>query len=268
MAPSADAVCREIAAYIGQQLGLPVEVVDGVPWPERERLLDAGEIDLCWICGLPYVEKADEGRAIELCVAPVMQASRYRNLPIYFSDVVVRSGSGYASFDELRGASWAYNEPRSHSGFNVVCCYLAEQGETLHYFSRVVEAGAHQASLRMILSGAVSAAAIDSTVLDAEVRRFPGLAGSFSVIHTFGPSPAPPWVLSKRLPSALRQKVRLCLASMSQHAAGAAVLEDWGIAELRPVDDSAYDAIRATARKAEGVAFVRPQASPARAKTG
>ena len=265
MAPSADPVFREIADYLGQQLGMPVEVVDGVPWPERERLLDAGEIDLCWICGLPYVEKADRGRAIELCVAPVMQGPRYQNLPICFSDVVVRNGSGYTSFADLRGATWAYNEPRSHSGFNIVCCYLAEQGETLRYFSRVVEAGAHQAALRMVLSGSVSAAAIDSTVLDAEVKRFPGLKGTFDVIHTFGPSPAPPWVLSKRLPAELRQKLRRCLTGMARHAEGAAILADWGIAELRPVEDSAYDPVRAMARTA---AAARPQPSLARAKTG
>lgn len=254
MASSADAVCREIADYLGQQLGLSIEVVDDVPWPEREKLLDAGEIDLCWICGLPYVEKADEGRAIELCVAPVMQGARYGNLPIYFSDVVVRSGSAYTSFADLRGATWAYNEPRSHSGYNLVCGYLAEQGETLRYFSRIVEAGAHQAALRMVLSGSVAAAAIDSTVLEAEVKRFPGLAGTFSVIHTLGPSPAAPWILSKRLPAELRQKLRRCLTGMARNAEGAAILADWGIAELRAVEDSAYDPIRTTARTAAGAA--------------
>ena len=58
-APNADADCRAIAAYLGRRLGLSARFVDDVPWQERERLLDAGEIAAGWICGLPYVRKAD-----------------------------------------------------------------------------------------------------------------------------------------------------------------------------------------------------------------
>src|SRR4051812_46664823 len=98
MAPNADAMCRGLANWLAAQLDIAVELVDDVPWQERARRLDAGLIDLCWICGLPYVEKADSGAAIELCVAPVMRAPRYGGRPIYYSDVVVRRDSGFLTF--------------------------------------------------------------------------------------------------------------------------------------------------------------------------
>jgi phosphonate transport system substrate-binding protein len=250
MAPSADPMCRDLATWLAAQLEMTVELVDDVRWQERERQLDAGLIDLCWICGLPYVEKADNRAAIELCVAPVMRAPRYANRPIYYSDVVVRSDSAYRTFGDLKGQTWAYNEPRSHSGFGVVCYHLAGRGETLAYFGGLVEAGTHQAALRLVRAGIAAGAAIDSTVLEAELARFPNIARDFRVVHTLGPSPAPPWVMSSRLPAELRLRLTRCLSSMMREPDGAAILASWGIAELREVRPADYDPMREMMRVA------------------
>ena len=121
MAENANSTCRAIAGYLSQRLSLRTEFVDGISWEEREKLLDLGHIHVCWICGLPYAWKADaQDAAIELAAVPVMRGERYGGRPVYFSDVVVHRDSAIASFADLRGASWAYNEPRSHSGHNVV----------------------------------------------------------------------------------------------------------------------------------------------------
>src|SRR4051794_21567483 len=109
MAPNADAMCRALARYLERELGVKIALVEDVPWQAREAMLDAGEIDLCWICGLPYVRKASANAAIELCVAPVMQGERYGAEPVYFSDLVVRSDSPFNYFDDLEGKAWAYN---------------------------------------------------------------------------------------------------------------------------------------------------------------
>jgi phosphonate transport system substrate-binding protein len=258
MAQNADAMCRDLTSYLGQQLGLPTEFVDNVPWQKREQLFDAGQIDLCWICGLPYVQKIDLGADIEICAAPVMKSERYGDQPVYFSDVIVRSDSPYRSFSDLRGVTWAYNEPRSHSGFNIVCDYLARGGYTLDYFSRLLEAGSHQSALRLILAGDVAAAAIDSTVLDAEFARTPQCGTELRSIAVLGPSPAPPWVMSKTLPADLRDTIRRCLTAMSADAAGRRILDSWGISELRAVADAAYDPIRNMEQSARR-AFAMPE---------
>lgn len=244
MAPNADAMCRDLARYLGRALEMSVEWVDGITWDERERLFDRGEIDLCWICGLPYADKVDAGALIEPCVAPIMLGARYGGLPVYFSDVFVRSDSIYTCLSDLFGASWAYNEPRSHSGYNIVRYRLAQIGRTVEFFGRAVEAGSHQAALSLILAGDVAAAAVDTTVFEAEARRDPLLARSVRAVETLGPSPAPPWVFSATLPQTLRDKVRACLAQAHRTAEGAEVLASWGIRELRPVEDCAYHPIR------------------------
>jgi phosphonate transport system substrate-binding protein len=248
MAPNADDMCCDLVRYLSRTLEIEVEWVGGIAWNERERLFDAAEVDLCWICGLPYADKVDAGQPVELCVAPVMRDPRYGAMPVYFSDIVVRYDSPHVSFADLMGAAWAYNEPRSHSGYNTVRYHLATLGRTLDFFGRVVATGAHQASLSLIVAGEVAAAAVDSTVLEAEVRRDPSLSRKVRVIETLGPSPAPPWVFSHAVSHTARVRIRRCLAHMHRTREGAAVLAGWGIGELRVVDDGAYDAIRRMAR--------------------
>ena len=70
-APIADNICREIASYLAERMALPTTFVCGIPWQERNRLLNAGKIDIAWICGAPYVSKADQPDAwVELLAAP------------------------------------------------------------------------------------------------------------------------------------------------------------------------------------------------------
>jgi phosphonate transport system substrate-binding protein len=73
MAPRADAFGAALARYIGDHLQIATTFVGDIPWQERERRFDAGAIDCCWICGLPYVWKADRSQPpLELLAAPVM----------------------------------------------------------------------------------------------------------------------------------------------------------------------------------------------------
>jgi ABC-type phosphate/phosphonate transport system substrate-binding protein len=254
MAENADFICRQITQYIAERLKIAAEFINDIPWQERERLLDAEQIHVCWICGLPYVWKADQPVSrIELLAAPVMSGERYRNRPIYFSDVVVHRESDIKTFADLRGASWVYNESRSHSGFNLVRYHLAMRGETWGYFGRVRASGAHQKSLQMILHHKADASAIDSTVLEMECRRRPWLLSSIRVIETLGPSPIPPWVIQKNLPREIRRELRELLPQMHTDPAGIRILTAGAIARFVAVEETAYDTIRGMARQAEQV---------------
>jgi phosphonate transport system substrate-binding protein len=233
---------------------MAVEFVDGVSWQERERLLDSGAVHAGWICGLPYVRKSHHARpGIELLAAPVMAASRYMRRPVYFSDIVVRRDSTVRSFSDLRGSRWAYNEPGSHSGYNIVRYQLARLSEDASYFGHVTATGAHQRTLWMIAAGQVDASAIDSTVLEREFRLRPSLARALHVIETWGPSPAPPWVVSKRLPAAIRLNLRSLLLSMHRESDGRALLRHARMARFVSVSDADYDPIRNMDRAAGDV---------------
>jgi phosphonate transport system substrate-binding protein len=257
MAENGEPFCKDAAAYIQTRLGLETVYVNDVPWQERERLFDAGEIQILWLCGLPYVHKADLRESdMELLAVPVPSGSRYCGQPVYFSDVIVREESPFRRFEDLRGAVWAYNEPQSHSGYNVVRAYLSGLGETQGFFGKVVESGAHAMSLKMILSSQVDGAAIDSTVLEWAIGQSTELSERIRIIAAFGPSPIPPWVISRRVSIRLRGRLRALLLSMHSDLRGKRILSMATLDRFTKAQDHDYDPIRIMARRAENVLLV------------
>jgi phosphonate transport system substrate-binding protein len=256
MAENSETLCRAVASCIQEQLSIAAEYVNGIPWQERERQFDRGEIHILWLCGLPYVYKADmAGGDVELLAAPVPGGERYQGAPVYFSDVIVRRHGRFEAFADLRGASWVYNEPRSHSGFNVVRAHLADLGVHEGFFGEVIESGAHSASLQAILSDRADGAAIDSTVLEWLIAQRPEIAREIRVIATLGPSPIPPWVASTFLPAALRDKLRALLLGLHREALGKPMLRRAGFECFVEADERDYDPIRIMASKAESVSL-------------
>jgi phosphonate transport system substrate-binding protein len=244
-APNADLFCDAVVRFVGDRLGIRTQFVGDLPWQERERGFDRGEIEVCWMCGWPYAVRADNSPGeLDLIAAPVMMGRRYLDQPIYFSDIVVRADSPFESFKDLRGRSWAYNEPMSHSGYHVVRHFLATQRIDGRYFDSVVQSGSHQASIDLILTGAVDGSAIDSTVLEAILRRRPEIKPLLRVIHALGPSPAPPWVMHSSMSRSLRDAVRKEFLTMHEHAGGHAILQQAAVRRFGAVDDHHYDAIR------------------------
>src|SRR4029079_8617825 len=111
-------------------------------------------------------------------------------------------------FADLRGCSWAYNEPLSQSGYGITRYHLVRMNETAGYFSRVVEAGYHEESIRMVCSGEVDASAIDSHVLALVMRDDPACAKQLQIIESIGPSPIQPIVVGKHLPESLKSELK------------------------------------------------------------
>ncbi len=249
---------RAVADYIGQQLGIKTEFAVDTHWQERERLLDAGQIHLGWICGLLYVRKANQRNPqLELLAAPIMRDPRYRGRPVYFSDIVVRRDSPYSSFSDLKETCWVYNEPGSYSGYYVVCHHLVKVDETLNYFDKVLESGAHSNSLQMVVDGRADVTAIDSTVLDYELTNRPALSRKVRVIETLGPSPIPPWVISLQLPQDLRWQLRDLLLNMHIDHKGRAALASGQLSRFVAVTDNDYQIIRDVSQAALPVAQPR-----------
>ena len=187
----------------------------------------------------------------ELLAAPVLSGARYGGRPVYFSDVIVRADSGISSFSELRGGTWSFNEPHSHSGYSVTRAHLAAIGEARGFFGRVVEAGFHQRSIDLVREGAVDASAIDSQVLEIEMRDRPELREELRVIETLGPSTIQPVVASRRLAASVRRDLRGVLLDLGHTPEDRAALGRGLVAGFETVEDADYDDIRRMVASAE-----------------
>ncbi|GAB4242598.1 MAG: hypothetical protein Kow00129_01210 [Thermoleophilia bacterium] len=187
----------------------------------------------------------------------MLEGDRYEDRPIYFSDVIVRTDSDIEDgFASLRGRSWAYNEPNSHSGYNVTRYRLLQMGETGGFFGRVVRAGSHAKALRLVAAGEVDAAAIDSQVLAVELRDHPELAAAVRVIDQLGPSSIQPVVASSRLPEKVKQEAKRALLDLGQDAESRRALAKGFVRRFAEVEDGDYDDIRQMLEAAERTGFM------------
>ncbi len=212
LAPNMFSVYAFVARYVADKLGVPTELTVG-----RSYEAVADRVDVGFLCGLAYIEFVRDGVGpVEPITAPVLRGERYGGRPIYYSDVIVRRDSSFRSFADLRGRSWSFNEPYSHSGYGITRYHLVRLGETNGYFGEVVEAGWHERSIRLVCAGEVDASAIDSQVLALTLRDQPELAQQLRILDTLGPSTIQPVVVARRLPASLKDELRAVFLEM-QH---------------------------------------------------
>lgn len=253
LAPNMLPVYRYLMEYLGRKLDCEIELSVGSNYDQVRQA------DLAFICGLPYVFYTlprISSSPIEALVAPVLQGERFQNRPIYFSDVIVHRDSSFQSFADLRGCSWAYNEPQSQSGYGITRYWLAKMGETNGYFGKVVEAGFHQRAIRMVRNRVVNAAAIDVQVLAVELRQHPQLRDQLRVIDTLGPSTIQPLTVARRLPKWLKQDIQTIFAELHLDSSARSYLDRGFIDHFVPVGDSDYDVIRDMLTVCEQVGFL------------
>lgn len=259
MSPSSDFFYEWLAEYLSRRLDLDVRWVDRGGWQDRLRAVCDGDISLAAICGLHYVNETGNGHPrIQPIAAAVPAAPRYGTRPVYFTELLVRADGPCRSFDCLAGARWAYNEPTSQSGFGIIAFELARRGLSFDFFSSALESGSHIESLRLLLEGRVDVISIDSTVLELEVARSPGLARLVRSVASFGPSPFPPIVAGAGVPPDLRQRLRHALIRLDEDAAGSRLLHEAMLRSLAPVDDGTYDSVRSMQRTARAAGLHRP----------
>jgi phosphonate transport system substrate-binding protein len=216
--------------------------------PEQEGAFARGDLDGAFTCGLPYVRHYAPPADARPLASMVMAAERYGGQPVYFSDLIVPAASPFQHFDDLRGATLAYNQVESFSGYVLLRHYLRTRGLDLNFFGAQQATGSHAASLDWVLSGRADLAAIDSVVLDMELRLHPERAAQFRVVASLGPMPMPPVVVSARLDSATHTQLSQALTTMHLDPAGQAILAGSGVRRFAPIADQDYDPIRDVAR--------------------
>jgi phosphonate transport system substrate-binding protein len=242
-----------VTEEVGRRLGVPTELVVETSYESCEK--DQNEV--CFVCSLPYV--TFERRGLDLAVpvaAPVIEGDRYGGRPIYFSDVIVHRDSPFESFLDLRGRSWAYNEPLSHSGYGITRYHLVTLGQIDGFFGQVVEAGFHREAIRMVAGREVDGSAIDSQVLAIELRDHPDLAEQVRVVEALGPSTIQPVAVSRRVPEDLREAIRGVLVTMAEDRAVHDRLSVAFVDRFVPVDAGSYDDIRMMVDACEAAGFL------------
>ena len=202
----------------------------------------AEEADVAFMCAPSFVWLRDlrPPPAELLGVLPVFDDERNQGKPVYFCDVVVRNDAPIHTFSELEGASWAYNDSCSLSGYYSLLNKLAESGTDESFFDNVFCSGSHLNSIGAILSGKADAAAIDSNVLRIRYREAPTLRKELRVVESWGPYPIQPVVVSSALDPELKQRLCAAFLSTEQDQQTRRTLKQFGLSRFVFADQGDY----------------------------
>ncbi|GBE90676.1 phosphate/phosphite/phosphonate ABC transporter substrate-binding protein [Nostoc cycadae] len=231
-----------IVAYLGRILAVETQLQASQYDPLADPILLTDQLDLAFICGLPLVRYGQVvANRLQPVVAPVMEAPRYQNRPVYFTDVIVNTNSHLYSFADLAGKILCYNDPGSNSGYNLLRHRLLQDKHPKNFFGQTIQSGFHQRSIRWVIDGLADCAGIDSVVLEQELRDCPDLSQHIRVVESIGPCPMPPLVAAQHLDQFLVQQVQAAL--LQPDAELQIAMKKVGVKRFASVDWSDYQAI-------------------------
>jgi len=229
----------DLAAYLGEKLDRPVELIQRRTYAQANELIKQGQVDLAFVCTSAYVASHKEF-GMELLVAPQIDGHY-----VYYSMLIVSAASPAKSMADLRGQVFAFTDPMSHTG-RVYPTYLVQQLGTTpeDFFRRTFFTYSHDKAIEAVAQGIADGAAVDSMVLKYAFTRHPELKQQLKVIHQSQPFGIPPVVVPPNLSPRLKTELRQILLEMPNDATGRQILDNLGLDRFVLLDDRAYDSVR------------------------
>jgi ABC-type phosphate/phosphonate transport system substrate-binding protein len=156
-------------------IGDSVELEQRRTYEEVTELLLEGAIDAAWLCGFPYLQHRNE---LSLLAVPV-----WNGKPVYQSYLISAAEDDAAALDDFRGATHAFSDPNSNSGYLVTVSDLARKGlKPEEFFGRTIFTFGHRNVVRAVAGGLVRSGSVDGYVWEALARTEPGLTQRTKVV--------------------------------------------------------------------------------------
>ncbi len=197
--PAVAQAWRELLTWVMARAALPWSMLDyPAPQPLNE-LWQRDDLGCTLMCGL--ARAVSFPRAV-LIAAPIVDEPRYRGAPIYFTDIVVRSDSSYASLEDTFGARIGYTVRDSYSGYVAVrehlLPYRLARGAPL-YGDVIGPLVSPRAVAEALLAGRIDVGPLDSYAHDLMRANDPQFAARLRTVATTRPAPIPPFVATSPL---------------------------------------------------------------------
>ena len=230
---------RELLTLMEQKFGRRILLILKPTYVEINDLLRDDHADMAFVCSLAYV-KGNQDFGMELLVAQQM----YGEI-VYYSYLIVPRESIVTGLEELKGASFAFTDPMSNTGYMAPSYQLLLLGKTpASHFSRFIFTYSHDNSILAVADKLVQGAAVDSLVYDKLTREKLELAQLTKVVSRWGPYGIPPVVISPNLNVQFKQQLRDFFLDIHNSSDGATILRKLDIEKFVIVQDSIYDSIR------------------------
>ncbi|CAL1541457.1 unnamed protein product [Lymnaea stagnalis] len=207
------------------------------PQVDRANPFTDNRADIVAVHSTDFLRLVAENQAdMELCpAAPVFKHSLNKDKAVYFSEIIIHASNKekYKTIADLKGCSWAYNNPLSLSGNVVILDYLKKKLKTnATFFGNIVESGSHLASINMVKEHRVIASGVDSIVLAEYLRDHPEDTKNVTRIASLGPLPVFPLLFNSKLSDKVKHEIVNALLTMETKPLWASRLQDVGVVKF------------------------------------
>ncbi|MCS5605262.1 MAG: phosphate/phosphite/phosphonate ABC transporter substrate-binding protein, partial [Alphaproteobacteria bacterium] len=193
---------KKFVDYASKELGVQFKLFTAAEYAGIVNGLAAGQVHVGWLGASSYASTYMDCQ----CVEPIAGAQNLQGGMGYNSVLIVKSGSPYKKYEDLKGKTVARNDPHSTSGFLIPTVAWAEKHGSIDKYFKSPLSGGHQQTIVGVLNGTFDGGFTWTTLGDGfgAIRKMidKGLLkrDQIRVIWTSALVPTPPVVILKKLP--------------------------------------------------------------------
>lgn len=228
---------KKMTDWIGEQIGITIEVVVATDYTTAITALAVGDADIARLGPFSYVLATTQTD----CEAIARSVKAKSGLDSYKAVIITREDSGINDLKNLKDKTFAFVDVASTSGYLIPMVMLLNAGiNPEEDFTRRYFAGYHDAVWTAVNNGDVDAGCTnDYRLLPAIDDNQPGTE-NLKIIAYSDPIPLSPIVIRSDMPLELKRKIQDAFLAVPEELA----LEAWKSLGYVKAEDSDYDFLR------------------------
>jgi phosphonate transport system substrate-binding protein len=235
----------DLLNIIGERVNMKVKMVQRQNYSETNRLIEAGEVQLGFICSGALIGDIGTNQIKQILVTPQIAGST-----TYSSYIIAPSSSRASSLLDLKGKSFAYMDPLSFSGRIAPQVMLKRKGyQPDNFFRQTIFTYSHDKSIRAVAEGIVDGAAVDSLIYDLTIARDKSILGKIKVVDQSEAMGNPPVVVSHKADPELIAALKNILLTMHMDEQGRKAMALLHFDRFVHPDQVIYEKIQAMAQE-------------------
>ncbi len=229
-----------LRAYLTKEMGREVKLIVPDSYAHTAANLGDGSIDFAILGGVNYVRAH-----AKIGVVPLVQRPTDLN---FHSVFITGTGSSIHSLKDLKGKSFAFNDPYSTSGHVIPYVELKKAGINQQADLKFRYSGSHPDTAKLVEGGIVDAGSMDELIFKSLIDS--GKIDRTKVRVFYTSKPFVDWVIvgRKELPDAERKRFSKALASLKE-GKDDRVLTILRAKQFIPASDDKYAPLRQTIKE-------------------
>lgn len=229
-----------LADLLSERLLIPVETFISTNYVGLVEAMGNGRVDIGFFGPSAMVQAIDRYDAV-----PITASVRYGS-STYKTQFNVRCDGPIESYDDFEGASIAFVDPGSASGYQFPYVFLKNQhGLDANEDMSTVFAGSHDAAALAVYNGDVDIATSFNDVREDLLDEYSDIMEQVCVLGYTGDIPNDGQVVRAGLDSDLAAQIQQALIEIAETEEGNALVNElFNVTAFDPVSSEAYDPVR------------------------